>query len=85
MLPKSGPKQGFLPFFQVWFISFICNDSLKQCLTSRRGKTLVKNFGTMIWTKGAKIGPKTKFSGHFLKFGSLVSFKLHRMIAWNKV
>ena len=23
--PKSGPKQGFLPFSQVWFISFPCH------------------------------------------------------------
>ena len=44
---KSGPKLGFMPFSQVWLISFFCeiayNDNLQQCITCTRGKTL-KNF-----------------------------------------
>ena len=37
--PKSGMKLGFLPFSQVWFISFsLPNDSLQQFLTSIRGE-----------------------------------------------
>ena len=51
--PNSGPKLGFMPFYQVWFISFPWNciqwyhrtdDTLQQCLTSSRGKIHEKTF-----------------------------------------
>ena len=37
---KLGPKLGFLPFSQVWLISFLeiaYNDSLQPCITHSRG------------------------------------------------
>ena len=35
-----------------------------------------KNFGARIWVKETKIGTKTSFFCHFLKFGSFVFFEL---------
>ena len=48
--PKSGMRLGFLPFSQVWFISFsLPNDSLQQFLTSIRGEIHEKTiFGDQI-------------------------------------
>ena len=43
---KLVPKLDFLPFSQIWFISFLeiaYNDSLQQCVTSSRGNTHKKN------------------------------------------
>ena len=45
--PKSGLKLGFLSFSQVWFLGFLeiaYNDSVQQCVTSRRGKIREKVF-----------------------------------------
>ena len=59
--PKSGPKLGFLPFSQIWFICFPRN-CIPRCLTSSRGKIHKKNiFGAQIWAKEAKIGSETRF------------------------
>ena len=49
---KTGQNQNqncffFLPFSQVWFVSFPLiaqNNSLEQCLTTSRGKTRQKKF-----------------------------------------
>ena len=72
-LGQNGPKLslilGFQPFFHFY------NDSLQQCLTFSRGKVHEKKFWALIWTKGAKIGPKTVFC-HFLRFGSLVFLEI---------
>ena len=76
--PK-GPKLGvFLPFSQVWFISFPwnCNDSLQQCLISSRGKTHTKK------CLGPNLGQTSQnralnyFFSHFLKFGALVFLEI---------
>ena len=48
----SDPKLGFLPFTQVWFISFPLNcidDSLEHCLTTSRSKSMKKNWGAPNW------------------------------------
>ena len=37
---------------------------------------MIKIFEAQIWVKRAKIGPKTSFFSHFLKFDSLVYFKI---------
>ena len=50
--PKSSPKLNFLPFSQVWFISFpgnSINDSLEHCITTSRGKTHEKSFEAPSW------------------------------------
>ena len=50
--PKSDPKLNFLPFSQVWLISFLENcidDRLEHCLTTSRGKTHGKSFGAPGW------------------------------------
>ena len=74
MGPKFGPKGsksslklGFLPFFQICFISFpgiALDDSLEHCPTTSRVKTHEKNFA------GPKLGSKLEFC-HFLKVASL--------------
>ena len=64
--PKSGPKLDFLPISQVWFISFPW-DLIQWKL---------KIFRAQIWTKVAKIGPKTSFFCHFLKFCALVFLEI---------
>ena len=35
-----------------------------------------KIFGVYIWSKGTKVGPKTSFFCHFLKFSSLVFLEI---------
>ena len=60
----------FLKFGSLLFLEAACNDSLEQCIISSRGKIHGKTFWAHIWTKGAKIGPKTSFLP-FFKFGSL--------------
>ena len=69
---KIGPKTRFLPFFQVWFISFPwnCSDSLQQWMTSSSGKTSEKSFwGPTLGQNVPKPGPKLDF---FTIFSSLV-------------
>ena len=58
---KIRPKtRFFLPFSQVWFISFPgnyiqwYNDSLEQCITSSRDKIYEKSFG------GPNLGQRSK-------------------------
>ena len=70
---KKKAQWRFLPFSQVWFISFfkkiVYNDSSQQFLISRWGKIHEKNFGAQVWVKGTKIGPKTRgFFAIFLFF-----------------
>ena len=56
----------FLEFGSYVFLEIAYNDSLRQCLTSSRGKTRV--FGAQIWAKRAKLGPKISF---FLPFSQV--------------
>ena len=35
-----------------------------------------KKFWTLIWSKGAKIGPKIRFFCYFLKFGSVIFLEI---------
>ena len=61
---KSDPKLVFLPFRQVWFISFRLNYIRLElrgiCLTTRRGKTRKKilrpKFGSNKPKSGRKLG-----------------------------
>ena len=74
----------FLEFGSYVFLEIESKDSLRQCLTSNRGKTHEKKFGAQVWVKWTKIGLKISF--FFVIFSSLVhqiSFKLHKMIGWN--
>ena len=41
--------------------------------------------GAQIWDKQVKIGSKVRFFAIFSSFVHLLSFKFHRMIAWNNV
>ena len=63
--PKSGARLSFLPFSQVWFITFPeiwYNDKLQQCLTSCRGKIHEKLLGGLKFgPKGPKLGLKLSF------------------------
>ena len=70
--PKLGPNLGFLPFSQVWFISFLWNH-LQQFITSSTGKTHKTFLGTKF---GLESGPK---SGVFLPFSQvwLLSFPVN--------
>ena len=59
--PKSGTDLGFLPFSQVWYISFpftCIDDSLEQSLINSRSKTH-KKIG------GPNFGPKLGFLSFF--------------------
>ena len=68
--PNSGPKLGFLPFSQIWFICFPRN-CIPRCLTSSRGKIHKKKFLELKFgPKRLKSGPKLGFC-HFLNFRSL--------------
>ena len=76
--PKLGPKLGFLPFSQVWFISFSWNSingSLQQCLISSRRKTHKKFLRPKFGSNEPKSGPRLVFC-HFLKVGSLVFLEI---------
>ena len=66
----------FLKFGSLVFLEIAYNDSLLQCLTSRRDKVDENIFGAQIWAKGAKIRPETKFFFCFLKFGSLIFLEI---------
>ena len=71
---KTGPKTSFfLPFSQVWCISFLelaDNDNLQRCLTSNTDKYTKKIYGPKFGSKVPKLVLKLGFC-HFLKFGSL--------------
>ena len=69
--PEFGPN-GFFRFLlslDHFFLEIAYDDSLRQYLTSSRGKTHEKKFGDQIWTKRAKIDPEIRF---FAIFSSLV-------------
>ena len=66
----------FLKLASLVLLDIVYNDSLQQCGTSSRSKFHLKNVGSQISTKGAKIEPKTSFFCHFLTFCSLVSFEI---------
>ena len=79
--PEFGPKLvsklyfcHFLEFGSLFFLGFAYNDGLQQCITSGTDKIYKKKekFGPTFGPKRAKIRPKTRFFGHFLKFDSLV-------------
>ena len=85
MVAKLGFSH-FLKFSSLVFLEITYNDSLQQCITSSRGKTQEKNFGGLnSGQNGSKSGPKLVFFLPFSQFGSLITFKLYRMIAWNNV
>ena len=70
----------YFPKFELQvFREIAYDDSLRQCLTSRRGKVHEKISGAQIW---AKLGPKIKFFVVFSGLAYQLSFKLHRMMAW---
>ena len=76
--PKLGPKLGFLPFSQVWFISFSWNSingSLQQCLISSGRKIHKKFLRPKFESNEPKSGPRLVFC-HFLKVGSLVFLEI---------
>ena len=54
----------FLNIFKN-LLDIVYNDSLQQCGTSSRSKFHLKNVGSQISTKGAKIEPKTSFFAIF--------------------
>ena len=61
----------FMEFESHDFLEIGFSDSLRQFLTSRRGKTLIKKvLAIQIWAKRAKIGPEIR--GFFAVFSSLV-------------
>ena len=67
----------FLKFGSLFFLEIAYNDSLQQCITSRRIRVdTIKIFGDQILAKGTKIGLETSFFCHFLKFCSLVFFEI---------
>ena len=59
---------------EVWFISFPWNRIQWQFHVEV--KPTKKNSEAQIWAKEAKIGPRTKFFRHFLKFSSLIFFEI---------
>ena len=56
----------FLKFSLLVLLEIAYNDSFQQCLTSSRGKIHEEKLGPQIWTKGAKIGSKTRVFAIFL-------------------
>ena len=79
-VPEFGPNEPETTFFchflklaSLVLLDIVYNDSLQQCGTSSRSKFHLKNVGSQISTKGAKIEPKTSF---FLPFSHvlLISF-----------
>ena len=82
------PKLGFLSFLKfgsLVFLAILYNDSLQQCLTSRRRQIHEKK----IWGfKFGPKGPKSCLKLDFLPFShvcSLFFFEMHTMIACNNV
>ena len=76
---KLVPKLGFclfLKFGSLVFLEIAYDDNFQQYLTSSTSKIYEKNFWAQILAKETKIGAKTKFFWHFLKFGSLVFFEI---------
>ena len=70
--PKSCLELFFCYFFKFGSLVFLeieYSDSLEQCVTSTKGKTYKKDFGTKLWPKRTKIRPKISF---FAIFSSLV-------------
>ena len=63
---KNQVFKYFLKYCLLVFLEIVCSDSLQQCLTCSRGKTLEKNFG-------AQIQAENQIFWHFLKFDSLDS------------
>ena len=72
-----------LEFGSYVFLEIQSDDSLRQYLTSSRGKIHRKIFGAQILAKRDKIGPKIRFLAIFSSFVDYFSFKLHRIIASN--
>ena len=75
----------FLEFGSFVFVEIVYNDSLQQCLTSTRGETYEKRFGTQIGPNESKSDQTSQTSQNyvfrnFLKFGLLVL----REIAYNR-
>ena len=75
----------FLKFGSLIFLEIACNDSLQQCLTCSRDKIHEKIFGPKFLSKGATVGPETRFFTIFLTLIHQFSLKLHTMIACNNV
>ena len=65
----------FLKFCLLIFLETACSDSLQQCITCSRDKIHENIFWVQILSKGAKIGPETRFY-HFLNFDSLVFLEI---------
>ena len=72
----------FLEFGSLVFVEIVYNDSLQQCLTSTRGETYEKRFGTQIGPNESKSDQTSQnyVFRNFLKFGLLVL----REIAYNR-
>ena len=73
----------FLKFDLLVSLEIAQDDSLKQCLTTSRGKIHYKNFRGPNLDQTGKIRPKIRFFVIFSSFIYQFSFKLQRMKAWN--
>ena len=50
-----------LEFGSYFYYEIAYDDSLRQCLTSARGKISEKKIGAQIWLKRTKTGPEIRF------------------------
>ena len=72
----------FLEFGSLAFLEIAYNDSLQQCITSRRDKNYEKNLRDSNLDQNR---PKIRFFAIFLSLLDQFSFKLDRMIAYTNV
>ena len=65
---NRASNQFFCYFFKLGLLVFLkiaYNDSLQQYVTCSRGKISEKHVWALIWSKGVKVGPNTRFFSIF--------------------